>query len=98
MALLLVGSLLTFTPETRAAALAPAAASAPETALAPLPQLGQNTACQNHYCQNNGICVPYPVDNFYTCECQPGFNGPFCQNSNAQGNPLLVGVGSELGG
>jgi len=87
MALLLVGSLMTFTPETRAAALAPAAASAPETALAPLPQLGQNTACQNHYCQNNGICVPYPVDNFYTCECQPGFNGPFCQNSNAQERP-----------
>jgi len=50
--------------------------------------LGQSKACANHYCQNGGLCVPYTIDTFYTCTCQPGFNGPFCE--------LADGVGSVI--
>jgi len=42
--------------------------------------LGQSKACANHYCQNGGLCIPY-IGDYYTCTCQPGYSGGFCQTA-----------------
>jgi len=48
--------------------------------------LGQSKACANHYCQNGGLCIPYNIATFYTCSCQPGFTGGFCQTKKSAGS------------
>jgi len=62
----------------------------------PTSTLGQSKACANHYCQNGGLCLPY-IDMYYTCSCQPGFSGGFCQNRDASGNMYeKVGLITEM--
>ena len=50
--------------------------------------LGQSKACANHYCQNGGLCIPY-IGMFYTCSCQPGFTGEFCERKDGSGTPFV---------
>lgn len=58
--------------------------------------LGQSKACANHYCQNGGLCIPY-IGMFYTCSCQPGFTGEFCERKDGSGDMYQkVGLIGEL--
>jgi len=57
--------------------------------------LGQSKACANHYCQNGGLCVPFIFD-LYTCTCQPGFTGEFCERSSTSDMYAQSGLVTEL--
>ncbi|KAG7271414.1 hypothetical protein CRUP_013664, partial [Coryphaenoides rupestris] len=40
--------------------------------------------CLDHKCQNGGLCVEAPNDN-YTCVCPEGFEGSFCEGEKTEG-------------
>lgn len=52
------------------------------------------TPCQSSPCLNNGNCVANPSTCTYSCNCQSGYTGQFCQTSNwidcVQFNPLIL--------
>lgn len=58
--------------------------------------LGQSKACANNYCQNEGLCIPF-VDDFYTCDCQPGFSGAFCHKEAEQEGVLDKDIFKKVG-
>jgi hypothetical protein len=48
-------------------------------------------ACTNDRCLNGGVCVTGP-----SCQCQPGFAGPFCQERIVSANRNVLFTSSSL--
>jgi len=61
-------------------------------------RIGQSTACSTNFCQNGGVCSPFPGTLiYYTCNCPGGFKGLFCeQMDNPGGMYEATGLVSEL--
>ncbi len=41
--------------------------------------------CQYVTCENGGTCVDLANETSWTCDCTPGFGGPYCGNGESGG-------------
>jgi hypothetical protein len=60
--------------------------------------LGTCDVCSNNQCLNQGICQEAQTSQGYTCICQPGYSGEYCDKISEVCTPGICGLGECLAG
>ncbi|XP_050052982.1 basement membrane-specific heparan sulfate proteoglycan core protein-like isoform X1 [Aphis gossypii] len=60
--------------------------------------LGTCDVCSNNQCLNQGICQEAQTSQGYTCICQPGYSGEYCDKISEVCTPGICGLGECLNG
>ncbi|XP_060879808.1 basement membrane-specific heparan sulfate proteoglycan core protein isoform X7 [Metopolophium dirhodum] len=60
--------------------------------------LGTCDVCSNNQCLNQGICQEAQTRQGYTCICQPGYSGEYCDKISEVCTPGICGLGECLAG
>lgn len=59
-------------------------------------ELMYSHACIGHECKKGSQCIPSPFGNSYSCKCQTGWQGRYCEKGNSLFNIYVYGHSIKL--